>query len=236
MDTLRLDFQKILFVTPTRLEANAVRRGFRRSSHKAQIEVCGMGIRRAAAFCGKLDPNSLSALVLLGWAGGLSEDLGAGDVIIASHALMEGGITRFCHFLPIPNAVTAPMLTSPGVLKSIEEKQAARFTGAHAVEMEAYPMADWAHQHRITFIHARVILDTMNEPLPHFRSGKSEEIRGRASLKNPQAAASSKLPGGLFGWIRRFKLANAQLSVLAERVLLELDQNTYLEDTKAPIP
>jgi nucleoside phosphorylase len=230
-----MDSQSILLVTPTWVEAYAVRRGLRQASRKVPLMICGMGPAHAAAFCRRLHPRTLGVMVLLGWAGGLTGELQTGDAIIASHVLMHGKNTLVPQQLSIPGTTIAPMITSPKVLKTGEEKRKARCSGALAVEMEAYPLVDWMHQHKIPFIHARVILDTLDESLPRFRLIKSGNAQPRAALKNPQVSSSEKRTGGLFGWIRRFKQANAQLSVLAVSILQALDDNDNLEYYKPPI-
>jgi hypothetical protein len=232
---MRMDLRRIVLITPTWAEAYAVHRALRQSPRKAKVKICGIGPARASAFCKKLDPISLNALVLLGWAGGLSEELKTGDVITASHALMQGESACLCKALSIPGAVIAPIITSKKVLTSTEEKQEARYTGALAVEMEAYPIADWAHQHSIPFTHARVILDALDDPLPQFRFSLKRNIRSRALLEHGHAPVSQKRSGGLSEWIRRFNQANAQLSMLAGLVLQAMEDNDKLETTRTSI-
>jgi hypothetical protein len=130
-----------------------------------------MGERRAAEFCHNLDPTSVSTLVLLGWAGGLIPSLPAGSLVCASEALHQDQPPIACQTLVLPNTCTAPILTVSRALVTPQEKLSARATGAVAVEMEAYPLAQWAQLHAIPFIHVRVILDAWDDALPQIAPG-----------------------------------------------------------------
>ena len=132
----------------------------------------------ARSFCEHLIPGEISYLMLLGWAGGISPELSAGDVVYASEVRKEGQQTLECMKLPEFEKQTGPILTVPRALLTPDEKLAARVNGVKAVEMEAYPMAVWAHRHNIPFIHVRVILDAWNESLPDFE----KEIDGTGKV------------------------------------------------------
>jgi hypothetical protein len=60
------------------------------------------------------------------------------------------------------------MLTVPHALGSPGAKSSAWDGRILAVEMEAYPIAVWAHAHSLPFMHARAVLDAANESLPDF--------------------------------------------------------------------
>jgi uridine phosphorylase len=150
------------------MEYAAVRKALDKPLALGQIQLmkCGVGEGQSRLFCEKIDSLSLSCLILLGWAGGLVSDLAVGDVICADTALREGQAPLQCQTLPIKDMRTGPILTVPKALLTPAEKQSAQASGAVAVEMEAYPMVAWANARGIQFIHARVILDGLDESLP----------------------------------------------------------------------
>jgi adenosylhomocysteine nucleosidase len=153
---------------------------------------CGMGPARAEALLPELDRASPDAVWLVGWCGGLRDDLRVGDLILADATLTGTaprampGTVRIDH--PPPQAladwlaewaaahgrrfVVAPVLTSPRVLARAAHKRAAAATGAAAVEMEAAPLARWAAEHSVPFRHLRVVLDPVGPDLP------PEELHG----------------------------------------------------------
>lgn len=174
----------VLLVTPTSSEHAAVRAaiGERLAPGCLELVWCGMGMDAAATLCRRLEAAEWSGtLVLLGWAGGLSPDLAAGDCVIADAALDREG-----HRVPLaaPDlaGVTAgPVLCVPEPLATPQVKRDAQRSGALAVEMEAYPLATWAVAHSLPFIHARVILDAVDEDLPDL--GDALDTRGRVHPK-----------------------------------------------------
>jgi hypothetical protein len=151
---------------------------------------CGAGMRQASAFCETLDAHSLNCFVLVGWAGGLSSELQPGDIVLGERALTAGetpvactipkGIQEKLEQAGIGKARTGDMLTTARVLATPEAKLAVQETAALAVEMEAYPLAAWAHTHNLPFIHARVILDAVHESLPEL--GDSIDELGRPRI------------------------------------------------------
>jgi hypothetical protein len=155
-----------LIIAPTAFEYDIIQHALRDDLKmgKIRIGMCGVGERLAFKFCRKLLPEQVSHLILLGWAGGLVPDLQAGDVVCANQALTPGKPALTLH--PIASVASGAILTSPLPLINQSQKQAAHSSGAIAVEMEAYPFAEWANSHNIPFIHSRVILDTLTEALP----------------------------------------------------------------------
>ena len=128
----------------------------------------GLGLEFSASLCQELETKEppYAGLVLLGWAGGLSPNLQAGDVVIASSALDTKGSVQPCCLIPIPGAVEGPVITVSKPAHIPQEKKALRSYDAIAVEMEAHPLATWAQTKGLPFIHARVVLDTAQESLP----------------------------------------------------------------------
>ena len=165
-----------LILAPTAVEYAAVRRalGKRAASGEIRLGQCGMGVQRARSFCEKAPPGPFACLALVGWAGGLARDLAVGEIVSAEAAVMDGLPRLDCQVLDLPVARTGSILTVPKALMSEAEKRAAvEASGAVAVEMEAYPLAEWAQEQGIPFIHVRIIMDAWDEPLPDFAAGGS---------------------------------------------------------------
>lgn len=213
----------LLIVAPTALEFAAVQKGLagRTGREPDRLMMCGVGEQQSSRFCQKLDLAPPGCLVLIGWGGGLEASLAAGDVVCADVALREGQPRLPCKVVPIPNARTGPILTAPRALITPAEKRAAQASGALAVEMEAYPLAAWANRRGIPFIHARVILDTVDETLPDLGQGldSSGQIR-LAPLLKILARRPGLLPE-LWQLNQRVRSLNAVLA----RVMAEILQN-----------
>ena len=177
-----------MVIAPTSIEFAAVKRSIMPFLREGVVSLaqCGMGENLAHAFGEKLDCRKVSCLVLLGWAGGLIPELKAGDFVCANSAVYFAREPINCKLVPIPSAHTGPILTVSKALLSSEEKLQAQSAGALAVEMEAYPLALKAAQMGIPFIHARIILDTLDESIPEFstNSGENGEIKLLPFLKN----------------------------------------------------
>lgn len=186
---------------------------------------CGVGMRQASAFCETLDAPGLSCLVLVGWAGGLSLELKPGDIVLSERALSAGktpvactipaGIHEKLEQAGIGKARTGDMLTTARVLATPEAKLAAQKTAALAVEMEAYPLAAWAHAHNLPFIHARVILDAVHESLPEL--GDSIDELGRPRILPILALLLRKpaLISQVWSLALRIRRLNSRLAALA---------------------
>jgi len=129
-------------------------------------------------------------LLLVGWAGGLHPDMGAGEAIVADCVLDEAGRRAPCSVPAVPGARVGPTLTVAEALLSPQAKRAARASGALAVEMEAYPLAAWAAARGIPFAHVRLISDGPNDNLPDFRPAldPSGRLRPLALLAHPRLA------------------------------------------------
>ena len=177
-----------MVIAPTSIEFAAVKRSIMPFLREGSVRLaqCGMGENLAHAFSEKLDSKKVSCLVLVGWAGGLIPELKAGDFVCADSAFYDAREPVNCKLVSIHSAHSGPILTVPKALFSSQEKLQAQSAGALAVEMEAYPLALKAAQMGIPFIHARIILDTLNESMPEFstNSGENGEIKLGSFLKN----------------------------------------------------
>lgn len=162
-----------LIIAPSTMEYSVVQKALKNSRKSGQVNLlsCGVGEGQARLFCQKIESLPISCLVLLGWAGGLAPDLVAGDVVCADAAMHEGQPRLDCQTLRVKNMRIGPILTVPEALLTPKEKRSAQGSGAIAVEMEAYPLAAWAKQRGIPFLHGRVILDTLDETIPDIGQG-----------------------------------------------------------------
>lgn len=159
-----------LVIAPTHAEAAAVRKAIADllTSGTLELLTCGMGVERATALCRQLEAreNTVRSLALIGWAGGLDPRLTAGTVLLGDVAINERGQRSPCAVIPLAGATVGPLLTVEHPLLTSRSKSQARHSTAIAAEMEAYPLAAWAWQRGIPFVHVRVVLDAAAEDLP----------------------------------------------------------------------
>jgi nucleoside phosphorylase len=160
----------LFLIMPTAGEYRVVEAVARTRRLPVTLRMCGIGPRRAAAICAEFERGSRpSGLALLGWAGGLRDDMAVGDIVIADWALTTGRSDVNCLAPALPGTARVhrgPVLTAGHFVAAPATKRAAAACGALAVEMEAYPLAAWAAQHEVPFVHGRVILDTVEDALP----------------------------------------------------------------------
>lgn len=132
MDTISGNVdQPLLIVAPTIHEFNAVQHAVKDLLSGGQIELAmsGIGLGAVATFCRALErrDHPLAGLALLGWAGGLSPDLRAGDVIVASSAIDTSGRKCPCKVIPVSGATVGPVLTACACADPTGERRAAIF-------------------------------------------------------------------------------------------------------------
>ncbi|HEY5399797.1 MAG TPA: 4-hydroxy-3-methylbut-2-enyl diphosphate reductase [Trebonia sp.] len=72
----------LLVYAPLRFEANAVRRGLTRSS--SHVQRTGMGATRSSKSAAQSKPGPFGAMVVMGTAAGLADDLSPGDLVVAT--------------------------------------------------------------------------------------------------------------------------------------------------------
>jgi len=112
-----------------------------------------------------------------------------------------------------------PALTADHVIAAPAAKRAAAACGALAVGMEAYPLAAWAAQREVPFVHGRVILDTVEDALPEL--GGVLDGYGRLQIR-PLLGALARRPALLGEFTRlalRLRGVNRRLAELAEAVV-----------------
>ena len=187
------------------------------------LRLCGVGPRRSAALCAEFERGARPrGVALLGWAGGLHDHLAVGDIVIADRALSAGRSDVNCLALALPGLARVhcgPVLTAEHVVAAPEAKRSAAACGALAVEMEAYPLAAWAAQYEVPFVHGRVILDTVEDALPELGG----VLDGYGNLQfRPLLGALAGRPALLGEFTRlalRFREVNRRLAALAEAVV-----------------
>jgi len=214
----------MLLITPTQAEYRAVGASLRGllAAGSLELVMCGIGPECAARLGRRLDEREElpSGLALVGVAGGLDPALAAGVVVLASAAWDDEGRCAPCTIISLPGAVVGPLLTVRRALYTPAEKAAQqRAAGALAVEMEAYPLAAWAAERGLPFVHARVILDAFDETLPDLGDALDEYGRVRTPgmvghlLGHPSHAAS------LVRLLRRSQAVAPALGRLAQAVV-----------------
>jgi nucleoside phosphorylase len=223
-DTQGVDSPPLLIITPTLPEYRAVQAGLAHLPARNGVEVvsCGMGPQAAAALGRRLEQEQRAyrGAALLGWAGGLAENLAAGDIVVASVAVNEAGQCAPCLAIPLPGAHCGPMLTVATPLVTAAGKVAARTTGALAVEMEGYPLAEWAARRGLPFVHARVILDPCHENLPDLAGGLDGTSRVRPARLAWRLTTRPGLLLSLLRLVRKTQTLAPQLGGLARTLAL----------------
>jgi len=213
----------LFLILPTAGEYRVVEAVVQRRRFPVELRMCGIGPRRSAALCAELERGARPrGLALLGWAGGLRDDLAVGDIVIAERALAAGRSDVDCLAPALPGLARVhrgPVLTADHVVAAPAAKRAAAACGALAVEMEAYPLAAWAAQHEAPFVHGRVILDTADDALPAL--GGVLDGYGRLQIR-PLWGALVRRPDLLGEFTRlalRLRGVNRRLAALAEAVV-----------------
>jgi nucleoside phosphorylase len=213
----------ILLVTPTTVEQAAVRPALERwiEEGKVRLEMCGVGTEQASAYCWRLEKHhqGFDWMVLIGYAGGLTRDLKVGDLVMADSVLAAEQPSLDCQTLSIPGITCGPILTAPQLLATPQAKQVAASGGAVAVEMEAYPLARWARQQGLAFLHARVILDGIDERVPDVTHllDPSGNIRIAALIK--RLSRQPALTLDLIRFARRVNVLRPQLEAYAKTLI-----------------
>jgi adenosylhomocysteine nucleosidase len=110
----------------------------------------------------------VTAVVSIGFCGGLDPSLAVGDIVVANQVIeLASGLTFSAR--PIgqaPPATAGSIVCSDRVAVTVAEKTHLRQRGAIAVEMEASGVASEAERRSLPFHCARVVSDTAAEAMP----------------------------------------------------------------------
>jgi nucleoside phosphorylase len=214
--------RSFMLVTPTASEYAPVKSAVAGwlGGGRVQLEMCGIGVDRAEAFARRLDRSGpWGGLALTGWAGGVHPDLAAGDVVVAEVALDDDGRRAPCTAIDLAGARRGPLVTVRAPLLAPEDKRAARHSGALAVEMEAYPLAAWAASRNVPFLHARIILDGVDDSLPNVDHALDPFGRVKPGRLARLLLARPHLAVELWSMGRRLQPLRPTLGALAREIL-----------------
>jgi adenosylhomocysteine nucleosidase len=191
------------------------------------LAVSGMGGSAAARAAGALIAAGATALSSFGLAGGLDPALAAGAIFLPSEVIGPDGpgiatAGHWCERLGAALVAHGPLahgtlLSSPRAIGSVAEKAALfRATGALAVDMESYAVAQLAGAHRLPFIAVRVIVDGAGDVLPRAVAAAADQS-GHLQLWRligALARSPAQLPP-LLRLARRYRVASRSLSAVA---------------------
>jgi len=173
-----------IICAPMRIEARAIRRGLRDSSDPPLVVRTGYGTTRAADRAGELKATSFGQLVVMGVGGGLTTDLGPGDLVVGT----EVGVAT-CPSAPLLagelrraglTARTGRITTVDHLVRRSERAELAA-DGTLLADMESAPLAAAAGDRPVAVI--RAVSDTPVHPVAGIVSG------GLAALRSLRAAA-----------------------------------------------
>jgi adenosylhomocysteine nucleosidase len=156
------------------------------------VAVSGIGAAAAGLAAARLIEAGASALMSFGLAGGLDPSLSAGSVVLPSEIISRAGArfltssgwreqlrSRIAKQRPVADG---PLLSSLGLIGAVADKAAAfRETGAVAVDMESFAVAQVAAAHGLPFVALRVIVDTAVDELP--RAVAAASRAGQVNLR-----------------------------------------------------
>jgi adenosylhomocysteine nucleosidase len=196
------------------------------------VAVSGIGCTAAARAAIELIEAGATALASWGLAGALDPRLEAGAVCLPSEVTASDGksfMTARHWREPLAALIAAAqrpvvcgkLLTSARAIDTVAAKQAAhRKTGAAAVDMESFAVAQVAAAHRLPFIAVRVIVDTAGDVVPRCVVAASEAGRlqvwrlMRGLLRSPADIVL------LVRLARRYRVAMRSLSGVARLGML----------------
>ena len=184
------------------------------------IVICCGG--RAALLREKLEramSKDTAGIISIGIAGGLAPSLKPGDCVIASEIVSEGEhIPTDASWTErlaarLPDAHVAPLASSQGIVFGRTSKaDLFRATGAYAVDMESYIVAQFAGLHRIPFAALRTIADPAASEMPPLVSGAITQAGGVNFLGVLKAVLSD--PRQIPHLIRTARESNAAFQAL----------------------
>jgi len=214
-------------------------RGFRGQMGAVEIAAVHTGIglaraRHSASRTFQLLPAP-ELVIATGVAGGLTEGLRAGDVILADRVIGEtgGAVTthaidrehhrRTAHALRRAGLgyASGPLLSAREMLATPADKRAAKdSSGAIAVDMETAALAEESAARGLGFVSVRTVIDEVGDELAKVKLDPEGRVRGLATLRylalNPRALLL--LPRTM----RNMGLANRSLGAALEAIARDL--------------
>lgn len=163
----------------------------------AVLAIGGSGIANAYRAAADLMRDfSPPAIVSIGFAGGLREDLRVGDLVLAETVIEESSGTLYaCReaLVPLRNAIRGIVLSTQAVVRTAERKhELANGWGALAVDMEAAGVARAAAERGAAFGAVKAITDAAGESLAiDFQRCQSDD-GGLLSWKILRASMASR--------------------------------------------
>jgi 4-hydroxy-3-methylbut-2-en-1-yl diphosphate reductase len=143
----------------------------------ALVERCGMGMKRVQAWVPRIAALGPDAVVVAGVGGGVSPELRAGDVVVASEVRDDVGRTVLRAAAPLVAELRqqglrvhiGPMVSTDHIVTGPERERLAR-TGALAVDMESSAVVRALPTRDLPVAVVRVIVDTAYTPLGRLRT------------------------------------------------------------------
>jgi 4-hydroxy-3-methylbut-2-en-1-yl diphosphate reductase len=143
----------------------------------ALVERCGMGMKRVQAWMPRIAALAPDAVVVAGVGGGVSPELRAGDIVVASEVRDDIGRTVLRAAAPLVAALRqqglrvhiGPMVSTDHIVTGPERERLAR-TGALAVDMESSAVVRALPTRDLPVAVVRVIVDTAYTPLGRLRT------------------------------------------------------------------
>lgn len=167
---------KVLLIAALHRELAALTRGWPRREVTAQnrrvtlwesdhaIAACagigGISARIAADTAYRSAQSDVALVISLGLAGALTPELRVADIVRPRHILDSTDGLR------LETAAGEGTLVTSGAVAEVQDKRALAHTGALAVDMEAFAVADVARIHGVPFIAIKSISDERDFSLP----------------------------------------------------------------------
>ncbi len=140
------------------------------AQQRVVLTVTGPGGEAAECATGALIAgHSPKWVISAGFAGGLHDDLGRGDLLVADRIVSPDGRRLTIDFQMSKTAGlhVAALLTVDHIVHTPEEKRSlGQQYGARAVDMETMAVAQHCHRAKQCFLAVRVISDTVEDHLP----------------------------------------------------------------------
>ena len=170
------------FVTAMTTEKVGIERALRRQTLSTEPRVMKLtvGVQSGAEWAASLEGRPVpSALVSMGFAGGLHEFCELGHVMLSQTLLAEHETEAFhsepqllemaaqaCHQAGIPYHMGPSLTVLRPALTATDKESLGIETGALSCAMEDYWLAKEARQAGVPFLSARVVLDPVSQNLP----------------------------------------------------------------------